>query len=101
MQGQTEFHLTGVPHGHLHRVTYTRGRIDTTDSPDDEQMVARNMQSIETNKYKEKNLRQVGYLQTFRLVFKNCRSMWDMDIIAVLTTKRTEYMHSVGTMQNF
>jgi len=31
------------PHGHLHRVTYTRGRIDTTDSPDDERLVARNM----------------------------------------------------------
>jgi len=28
---------------HLHRVTYTRCRIDTTDSPDDEHMGARNM----------------------------------------------------------
>ena len=32
-----------LPHGHLHRVTYTRGRIDTIDSPDDEHLVARNM----------------------------------------------------------
>ena len=29
--------------GHLHRVTYIRGRIDTIDSPDDEHMGARNM----------------------------------------------------------
>jgi len=35
--------LTCIPHGHLHRVTYIRGRIDTIDSPDDEHMVARNM----------------------------------------------------------
>jgi len=34
---------TGIPHGHLHRVTYTRRRIDTTDSLDDEHLVARNM----------------------------------------------------------
>ena len=32
-----------IPHGHLHTVTYTRGRIDTIDSPDDEHLVARNM----------------------------------------------------------
>jgi len=32
-----------IPHGLPHTVTYTRGRIDTTDSPDDEQIVARNM----------------------------------------------------------
>ena len=29
--------------GHQYRVTYTRCRIDTTDSPDDEHMAARNM----------------------------------------------------------
>jgi len=29
--------------GHLHRVTYTRCRIDTINSPDDEHMSARNM----------------------------------------------------------
>ena len=32
-----------VPHGHLHTVTYTRSRIDTVDSPDDEHLDARNM----------------------------------------------------------
>jgi len=32
-----------APHGHLHRATYTRVRIDTIDSPDDEHLVARNM----------------------------------------------------------
>ena len=31
------------PHGHLHTVTYTSGRIDRIDSPDNEQMVVRNM----------------------------------------------------------
>jgi hypothetical protein len=35
--------------GNLHRVTYTRCCIDTTDSPDDEHEVARNMYRIETN----------------------------------------------------
>jgi len=35
-----------IPHGHLHRLTYTRGRIDTIDSPDDEHMGARNMYRI-------------------------------------------------------
>jgi len=34
---------TCIPHGHLHTVTYNRGRIDTIDSPDDEHLVARNM----------------------------------------------------------
>jgi len=38
-----------------HRVTYTRGRIDTMDSPDDEHLVARNMLRIGINKYKKKN----------------------------------------------
>jgi hypothetical protein len=32
-------------------VTYTRGRIDTIDSPDDEHMVARNMYRIGINKF--------------------------------------------------
>ena len=32
-----------IPHGHLHSVAYTRGLIDTIDSPDDEHLVARNM----------------------------------------------------------
>jgi len=29
-----------IPHGHPHRVAYTRCRIDTTDSPDDEHKAA-------------------------------------------------------------
>ena len=32
-----------IPDGHLYRVTYTRCRIDTIVSPDDEHMAARNM----------------------------------------------------------
>ena len=34
--------LDGTP-AYLHTVTYTGGRIDTIDSPDDEHLVARNM----------------------------------------------------------
>jgi hypothetical protein len=34
---------TCIPDGHLHRLAYTRCCIDTTDSPDDEHKVARNM----------------------------------------------------------
>ena len=44
-----------ISHGHIQRVTYTRGRVDTIDSPDDEHLVARNMQRIGINKYKKKN----------------------------------------------
>jgi hypothetical protein len=39
--------------GHLHRVTYTRYRIDTIDSPDDEHMAARNMYRTEINIYEK------------------------------------------------
>jgi hypothetical protein len=52
---------TCMPDGHLHRVTYTRFRIHTIDSPDDGHMAARNMQRVEINLYKK--LSQVGYLQ--------------------------------------
>jgi len=34
---------TCIPDGHLYRVTYARCRINTIDSPDGEQMNARNM----------------------------------------------------------
>jgi len=34
---------TCIPDGHLHRVTHTRHLIDTTESPDDEHLNARNM----------------------------------------------------------
>ena len=34
---------TCTPNGHLYRVTYTRCRIDTINSPDDGHMVSRNM----------------------------------------------------------
>ena len=40
---------TCIRDGHLRTVTCARCRIDTTDSPDDERVVARNMQSIEIN----------------------------------------------------
>ena len=34
---------TYIPGSHLHRVTYTRCRIDTINSPDDGHIAARNM----------------------------------------------------------
>ena len=34
---------TCIPVGHIHRVTYTRDRTDTVESPDDEHWNARNM----------------------------------------------------------
>jgi len=43
MQVGKEIFPTCILDGHLHRVTYTRYRIDTIDSPDDEYGVARNM----------------------------------------------------------
>jgi hypothetical protein len=44
-----QFHLN------LYGVTYTRGCTDTIDSPDDEHLVARNIQRIGINKYNKKN----------------------------------------------
>jgi hypothetical protein len=44
-------------------VTYTRCRIDTINSPDDEHMGARNMCGYGTNIYEKRTVRQVGYLQ--------------------------------------
>jgi hypothetical protein len=46
----------------IYRVTYTRFRIDTINSPDDGHMAARNMYRIEINSWK-RTVRQVGYLQ--------------------------------------
>jgi len=54
---------------HLHtrrspnRFTYTRYRINTIDSPDDEHRDARNMWRIGINIYEKRIVRQVGYLQ--------------------------------------
>ena len=42
-----------TPNGHLYRVTYTRCRINTINSPDDGHMAARNMYRIETNIYEK------------------------------------------------
>jgi hypothetical protein len=48
-----EWHIpdTCLPDGHQHRVTYTRCRIDTIDSPDDKNKGARNMKENEINIY--------------------------------------------------
>jgi len=40
---------TCTPNGHLYRVTYTRCRIGTINSPDDGHVAARNMYKIEIN----------------------------------------------------
>ena len=50
---------TCIPDGHLHRVTYTRCRIDTVNSPDDGHMSARNTYRIEIN-IQEKFVHQFG-----------------------------------------
>ena len=54
---------TWIPNGHLRRVTYTRYRVDTIHSPDDEHMNARNMYRFGINIYEKITVRQVGYLQ--------------------------------------
>jgi len=54
---------TCTPDDHLHRVTYTRCRIDTINSPDDGHVAARNMWRIEINIHEKGIVRQVGYLQ--------------------------------------
>jgi hypothetical protein len=53
-----------TPNGHLYRVTYTRCRIDTINSPDDGHMAAQNMYRIEINIHeKELCIKLVVYLQ--------------------------------------
>jgi hypothetical protein len=49
--------------GHLHRVTSNRCRINTIDSPDDEDRGARNMYRIGINIHEKIIVGQVGYLQ--------------------------------------
>ena len=44
------------PDSRLHRVTYTRYRIDTIKSPDDEHLNVRNVKRIEININKKKEL---------------------------------------------
>ena len=51
-------------------MTYTRCRINTTDSPDDENKGARNMYRIGTNIYEKRTVRQVGYLQEINQLFQ-------------------------------
>ena len=54
---------TCTPDGHLHRVTYTRYRINKIYSPDDEHRGARNMYRIGINIDEKRIVRQVGYLE--------------------------------------
>jgi hypothetical protein len=54
---------TCTPNGHLCRVTYTRCRIDTINSPDDGHMAAQNTERIEINLHEKRIVLQVGYLQ--------------------------------------
>ena len=44
---------TCIPDGHLHRVTYTRCRTDTIDSPDDGHITVRNMKRTKINAYEK------------------------------------------------
>jgi hypothetical protein len=46
---------TCTPNGHLYKVTYTRCRTDTINSPDDGHMAAGNMERIEINIHEKKN----------------------------------------------
>jgi len=59
--------------GHLHRVTYTRYRINTIDSPDDEHRSALNMYRIGINIYKKLIVRQVFYLQEYVWSYVHCK----------------------------
>jgi len=61
------FIQTRTPDGHLHRVTYTRCRINTIDSSNDEHRGARNMYRIRINIYEKRIVRQVSYLQEWLL----------------------------------
>jgi len=81
----THFFVGILEHSTVFRVTYTRGRIDTIDCPDDERLVARNMQRIGINKYKKNNcasswlFTRTDILQVSSLI-KAIVSNWDLAI---------------------
>jgi len=52
-------------------VIYTRCRIDTINSPDDEHMSARNMYRFRINIHEKKIVRQVDHLQE-RTILEHC-----------------------------
>ena len=91
------FIYTCIPDGHLHRVTYARCRIDTIDSPDDEYLVARNMQSIEIT-IRKRIVPQVGYFARIHVgvffscgvIFRNVRRISKSDF-------QFRHVHPVGT----
>jgi len=60
--GRNSIH-TCIPDGHLHRVTYTRCRIETIDSPNDEQMVARIIVVYRNKHIRKRIVHEVDYLQ--------------------------------------
>jgi len=51
--------LSDIPDGHLH-MTYTRYHIDTTESPDDEHLNARNVENW-NKRIQKRIVRQVGH----------------------------------------
>ena len=57
-----------TPNGCLYRVTYTRCRIDTINSPDDGHMAARKMQRIEINIHEKE-------LCVKLVIYKDCTEM--------------------------
>jgi len=59
---------TCTPNGHLYRVTYTRHRIDTINSPDDGHTAAQNMYRIEINIHEKE-------LCVKLVVYKDCTEM--------------------------
>ena len=78
---------TYILDGHLHRVTYTRCRIDTIDSPDDEYGVARNTWRIEINVCIKK---------------KNCASSWLFTRIIprCTVTEKIDHSSEMNSAQN-
>jgi len=71
--------------GHLYRVTYTRCRIDTINSPDDGNMAARNMYRIKTNIHEKelcvklviyKDYPEMHGQQNIKIVMLRCKGLW-------------------------
>jgi len=65
-----------------HRVTYTRGRIETIDSPDDKHLVARNMYRIGMKKYKKKNCASSwSFTKTFEYTVTSSEKCADSSLV--------------------
>jgi len=91
--------ITRWPSGHLHRVTYTRCRIDTISSPDDGHIAVRNTQRIEINVHEKELCVQL-------VISKDVLVHWEVPdlkvvVVVVVVKFMTVFFSSVGVRLSY